>query len=93
MGGPVSSPQRQAKILNLTWNEIDLRNRFVRLGGLLTINKTGRVIPLHQKIADYLQSLPRPIHGGFIFEHRCLNIKAFMKALSLTGIEDFTFHD
>ena len=48
---------------------------------------------LHNRIVDYLQSLPRPIQGGFIFEHRCWNRKAFVEALSLTGIEDFTFHD
>ena len=49
--------------------------------------------PWNQRIVDYLQSLPRPIQGGFIFEHRCWNRKAFLEALSLTGIEDFTFHD
>ena len=49
--------------------------------------------PWNQRIVDYLQSLPRPIQGEFIFEHRCWNRKAFLKALSLTGIEDFTFHD
>ena len=48
---------------------------------------------MNQRIVDYLKSLPRPIHGGFIFDHRCWNRKAFLKALSLTGIEDFTFHD
>ena len=84
---------RQSEILNLTWSEVDLKNRFIRLGGLRTKNKTGRVIPLHNRIVDYLQSLPRPIQGGFIFEHRCWNRKAFLEALSLTGIEDFTFHD
>ena len=86
-------PMRQAEILNLTWNEIDLKSRFIRLGGLRTKNKTGRVIPLNQRIVDYLKSLSRPIHGGFIFDHRCWNRKAFLKALSLTGIKDFTFHD
>ena len=40
-----------------------------------------------------LGGLPRPIQGGFIFENRCWNRKAFLEALSLTGIEDFTFHD
>ena len=48
---------------------------------------------MHNRIVDYLQSLPRPIQGGFIFEHRYWNRKAFLKTLSLIGIEDFTFHD
>jgi len=86
-------PMRQAEILNLTWKEIDLINGFIRLGGQRTKNKTGRVIPLHKRIFDYFQSLPRPIHGGYVFEQRCWNRKEYLKALNLAGIEDFTFHD
>ena len=86
-------PMRQAEILNLTWKEIDLINGFIRLGGQRTKNKTGRVIPLHKRIFDYFQSLPRPIHGGYVFEQRCWNRKEYLKALNSAGIEDFTFHD
>ena len=84
---------RQAEILNLTWKEIDLINGFIRLSGQRTKNKTGRVIPLHKRIFDYFQSLPRPIHGGYVFEQRCWNRKEYLKALNSAGIEDFTFHD
>ncbi len=66
---------------------------FGRLGGQRTKNKTGRVIPLHKRIFDYFQSLPRPIHGGYVFEQRCWNRKEYLKALNSAGIEDFTFHD
>ena len=62
---------RQAEIMNLTWQEIDLKMGFIRLGGERTKNKTGRVVPLHPRIVDYFQSLPRPIHGGYVFEQRC----------------------
>ena len=86
-------PMRQAEILNLAWEEIDLINGFIRLGGQRTKNKTGRAIPLHKRIFDYFQSLPRPIHGGYVFEQRCWNRKEYLKALNLAGIEDFTFHD
>ena len=43
-------PMRQAEILNLTWKEIDLKRRFIRLGGNRTKNKVGRNIPLHPRI-------------------------------------------
>jgi len=86
-------PMRQAEILNLTWKEIDLKKGFIRLGGQRTKNKTGRAIPLHKRIFDYFQSLPRPIHGGYVFEQRCWNRKAYLKALKIAGIEDFTYHD
>ena len=55
---------RQTEILNLTWQEIDLKRGFIRLGGDRTKNKVGRNIPLHPRIVEYLQSCPRPIHGG-----------------------------
>jgi len=86
-------PMRQAEILNLTWKEIDLKKGFIRLGGQRTKNKTGRAIPLHKRIFDYFHSLPRPIHGGYVFEQRCWNRKAYLKALKVAGIEDFTYHD
>ena len=87
-------PMRQAEILNLTWKEIDLKMRFIRLGGERTKNKTGRVIPLHPRIVDFFKSFPRPIHGGYIFgQSRRFNRKAFNKAVEAAGINDFTFHD
>ena len=38
-------PMRQGEILDLTWEEIDLKTGFFRLSGHRTKNKTGRVIP------------------------------------------------
>ena len=86
---------RQAEILNLTWQEIDLKMGFIRLGGDRTKNKTGRVIPLHHpRIIEFLQSCPRPIHGGYVFgENRRFNRKAYNKAVKAAGIVDFNFHD
>ena len=87
-------PMRQAEIMNLTWQEIDLKTGFIRLGGERTKNKTGRVIPLHPRIIDFFKSFPRPIHGGYIFgQSRRFNRKAFNKAVEAAGINDFTFHD
>ena len=88
-------PMRQAEILNLTWQEIDLKMGFIRLGGDRTKNKTGRVIPLHHpRIIAFLQSCPRPIHGGYVFgENRRFNRKAYNKAVEAAGIVDFNFHD
>ena len=86
-------PMRQAEILNLTWEEVDLNNQFIRLGGQRTKNKTGRVVPFNQRIFNYLISLPRPIHGGYVFEQRWWNRKEFVKAVNLACLGDFTFHD
>ena len=58
-----------------------------------TKNKTVRSIPINQKIIDYLQSLPRPLQGGFVFSKRCFNRKAYNKAVKASNLGDFTFHD
>ena len=86
-------PMRQEEILNLAWEEIDFKYRFIRLGGHRTKNKTVRSIPINQKIIDYLQSLPRPLQGGFVFSKRCFNRKAYNKAVKASNLVDFTFHD
>ena len=66
----------------------------IRLGKERTKNKTPRVIPLHPRVADFLQNLPRPIHGGYVFsKSRRFNRKAYNKAVKAAGLNDFTFHD
>ena len=85
-------PMRQGEIFQLTWDKVDILRKYIRLGQE-TKNKTGRVIPLHPKIFDYLNRLPRPIHGGYIFEKRWYDRHAFDKAVQNAGIVDFRFHD
>ena len=86
-------PMRQEEIVNLTWEEIDFKHGFIRLGANRTKTKTVRSIPMHQKIIYYLQCLPRPLKGGFVFSKRCYNRKAYKKAVQAAGLVDFTFHD
>ena len=86
-------PMRQEEIVNLTWEEIDFTHGFIRLGANRTKTKTVRSIPMHQKIIYYLQCLPRPLKGGFVFSKRCYNRKAYKKAVQAAGLGDFTFHD
>ena len=70
------------------------QNGFFRLGGHSAKNKTGRVIPLHPRIFEYLQGMPRPINGGYVFgQSRRFNRKAYNKAVIAAGIVDFNFHD
>ena len=85
-------PMRQAEILKLSWDKLDIERKYIRLGQE-TKNKTGRVIPLHPKVLDYLNSQPHPIHGGYIFEKIWFDRHAFDKAVQNAGIVDFRFHD
>ena len=86
-------PMRQEEIINLTWEEIDFKHGFIRLGVNRTKNKTVRSIPMHPKIIDYCQSLPRPLKGGFVFSKRHFNRRAYDKAVEVSCLGDFTFHD
>ena len=86
-------PMRQEEIVNLTWEEIDFTHGFIRLGANRTKTKTVRSIPMHPKIINYLQCLPRPLNGGFVFSKRCYNRKAYKKAVQAVGLGDFNFHD
>ena len=86
-------PMRQAEILNLTWDEIDFKNTFIRLGASRTKNKTVRSIPMNPKIKAYFQNLPRPLQGGFVFSKRRFNRRAYDKAVEVSCLGNFTFHD
>ena len=86
-------PMRQEEIINLTWKEIDFKHGFIRLGGNRTKNKTVRSIPMHSNIVGYLQSLPRPLKGGFIFLKRRFSRWDYNKAVKAAGLGDITFHD
>ena len=48
---------------------------------------------MHPRAIEFLKNLPRPIRGGFVFENRIWNRKAYHKAVKLAGLGDFTFHD
>ena len=67
-------------------------NKFIRLGGQRTKNKTGRAIPFNQRIFKYLISLPCPDHGSYVFEQRQWNRREYVKAVK-AGLGDFTYHD
>jgi integrase len=86
-------PMRQAEILKLTWDKIDFKSGFIRLSGKQTKNKTGRVIPMHPRILKYLRQIPRPIHGGYVFEKRWFDRKGYNEAVEKADLGDFNFHD
>ncbi len=62
---------RQSELISMTWNDVDLRRRVVRLrgvGGRET--KSGddfRDVPLSSRALEVLSSLPHHIDGGRVF--------------------------
>ena len=48
---------------------------------------------MHPTISKYLKQIPRPIHGGYVFEKRWFDRKGYNKAVEKAGLGDFNFHD
>jgi integrase len=87
---------RKGEILGLTWDAIDLKNRFIVLKGDETKSGKGRRIPISDKLYDLLKGMPRK--RGPVFTYRGKPIKryvcaSFKRSCEKAGIEDFRFHD
>lgn len=62
---------RQSELISMTWSDVDLRRRVVRLRGIDgRQTKSGdafRDVPLSPRALEVLSSLPRDIDGGRVF--------------------------
>jgi integrase len=93
----LNTGMRRGEILNLKWDQIDLKHGFI----LLEVTKNGerREIPINETLRRTLETLPRHIKGPYVFWHGEEGKpygelkKSFKSALKRTGIRDFTFHD
>jgi integrase len=93
----LNSGMRKSEILNLTWNQVDLKHGFIMLER--TKNGERREIPINMSLRNALENLPRRLDGGYIFVNQKKGKpfrdirKSFPSALKKVGIEDFRFHD
>jgi integrase len=87
---------RQGEILNLKWDQVDIKGGMVRLRPEDTKTDDARTIPLHPEVIAMLNAMPRTIHG-FVFTCDGRPVKevkrSFKTACKRSGIENFTFHD
>jgi len=88
---------RKSEILELTWDEVDLQNNFIRLQGNRTKTGVARSIPLHPKVLAELHRLQKGSNADRVFlrKGKPLNEikKSFRSACDRAGLVDFTFHD
>jgi len=92
----VNTGMRKSEILNLRWNDVDLRNRKITV--VNAKNNETRVIPINQTLYQELLNLSQKPKGKCVFSdqngHPYGDIKkGFSAALKRAGIEDFRFHD
>jgi integrase len=64
------SGMRKSEILNLTWDKVDLKKRFIYLEAADTKDKEKRSIPISGELHATLKSIPRAIHDNHVFLYR-----------------------
>ena len=95
----VNTGMRRSEILNLTWQQVDLKHGFILLEK--TKNGERREIPMNEPVRQLLKQLftNRRLNTDFVFVNpqtgkRLTEIKrSFHTACKKAGITDFRFHD
>jgi len=88
----VETGMRRGEIAVLTWPQVDLAAKVVRLEH--TKNGERRIVPLSERAESALRALPRNITGRvFTFSDSNGLGAAFVRACDRAEIEDLHFHD
>lgn len=88
----VETCARRGELAGLQWRDIDLRRRVARLHQ--TKNGHGRDLPLSSRAVAALESLPRSITGGAVFDKSPDAITlAFIECCKAAGISGLRLHD
>jgi integrase len=86
---------RLNEILNLKWEQIDLKRGFIEL--LETKSGRRRQIPISETLRKTLNEIPQTTYHVFVKKTTLQPIKdfraSFNTALKKAGIKDFRFHD
>lgn len=92
-------PMRQAEILNLTWENVDLQRRLISLSAKMTKTKEGRFIKIHPRVIEIMARLPRGIRERKVFlkDGKSVSQRQIQRdyriAVKDANLGDFTFHD
>ena len=72
---------RKGEILNLTWDKVDLKNRFIHLEAEDTKDKERRSIPIHNDLVEILNRIPRNVHNKHVFTYKGFPISDYQNGL------------
>lgn len=95
---------RRGEILNLTWDKVDLKKRFIYLEATDTKDKEKRSIPISSELHAVLRKIPKAIHDRHVFLYKGAPIMdlrtGLRKACAGAGViygrfkkSGFVFHD
>jgi integrase len=95
----LNTGMRKGEILNLKWENIDFKNKFILLNQEQTKNSERKEIPINNSVKEALQKITRRLDIQYVFYNQktCRQYdnvaKSFNRALKKAGIQDFKFHD
>lgn len=85
---------RLGEIAGLTWEQIDLRKRVVRLHSSETKTGYGRTVPLSPEAIEALKAWPRSLDGGRLIDVAATSLSPlFSRLCRRLEIKDLRFHD
>jgi integrase len=93
----LNTGMRKGEILNLKWDNVDMKNGFLLLDR--TKNGERREVPINHTLASALKNLVRSLNIPYVFYNPLTkkpydNVKrSFNSALKRAGIVNFKFHD
>jgi len=88
----IATCMRRGELAMLKWDDIDLQRRVAVLA--TTKNGTARKVPLSGAAMRVLESMPRPIHGGYLFQQNLSAVStAFIAACKKAGVTGLRLHD
>ena len=93
----LSTGLRQSNVLNLTWQQIDLKRKTAWIYGDQAKGKEDIHVSLSEHVIDLLKS-QLGNHPEYVFTYRKapignINTRAWRNALKRAGIENFRWHD
>ena len=93
----LSTGQRQANVLGLRWEQVDLINKSITLHGDQTKNGKPLGVPLNESALAVIEQL-KGVHPVYVFTYNGHPVKqastrAWYKALKRAGISNFRWHD
>jgi integrase len=86
---------RKSELLSLRWENIDFRNRLIKVDAAYTKTYEARGVPMTETLTATLKSLKMSTVGDSttaVFGYRQMT-KTFARAVKRAGLVDFTFHD
>lgn len=61
---------RKGEILNLTWDKVNMKERFIHLEATDTKDREKRLIPVSDELSKALEAIPRAIHDHHVFLYK-----------------------